>query len=47
MNVCINASSLKDKEQAQALIQEAKALMAQAQTEEQDITQYVMGKLEA
>ena len=47
MNVCINASSLKDKEQAQALIQEAKTLMAQAQAEEQDITQYVMGKLEA
>ena len=34
LNVKINASSLKDKERAAALIQEAEQLMAQAQEQE-------------
>lgn len=37
LNVKINASSLKDKEQAAVLVQEAEQLMAQAQEQEQAI----------
>ena len=47
MNVCINASSLKDKEKAKALISEAHQLMAQANAEEQDITRFVFDRLSA
>mgnify|MGYP002622656982 CR=1 FL=1 len=45
MNVCINASSLKDKKQAQVLIEEANDLIAKANNEERSITEYVMGEL--
>ena len=41
MNVMINASSLKDKEQAQALIAQAKELMDKANGEEEEISQLV------
>ena len=42
MNVMINASSLKNKEQAQSLIAQAKEMMAQANAEEKEITEKVI-----
>ena len=42
MNVMINASSLKDKEQAQGLIAQAKEMIAQANAEEKEITEEVI-----
>ena len=45
MNVMINASSLKDKEQAQALIAQAKELMEKANDEEKEITSAVFDNI--
>jgi len=45
MNVKINAGSLKNREQAEALIAQANELIAKANSEEAEITKMVEEKL--